>query len=482
MKLSIASVALLQCMSLSHSFVHPLNQVYAANIDNNQPHNNNRIVSTNLFSSNEPKGTLKNFSEADQNRVYIEGLLQNLQAKLDRWIVTGSNGIKDQAFNIMTQIKRESMDEELFKQAIRMAERASVPVQEYKTKMNISSGESNATKRKSEAEERKEWEKQRNEKPGEKASKFPGNVVGSKPGGRSALSNRAAANGKPDLFMPDVGRNRNPDDIENFAQSKRGLEDALAENIGGKGSTSSDTEAQEPIIDKDTMTLAEEKSSEIVAKAGAGSAFEGGSLGIGGLDDVLAQIKRRIWVPLAAPPSLLKELGINPVRGLLLYGLPGCGKTLLARSLGKILSPARPITVVSGPEIMDKFVGSSEANLRAIFDNPPEIYDSFRIGTKDNGKALEKVALHVIVLDEFDAMARTRGGGSGGSSSQGDAGQARDSVVNQLLAKMDGVDPLVVPTLVIGMTNRRTLIEPALLRPVSHSFKRTNKTLDFYKN
>jgi AAA+ superfamily predicted ATPase len=53
-------------------------------------------------------------------------------------------------------------------------------------------------------------------------------------------------------------------------------------------------------------------------------------------------------------------LGIHPVRGLLLYGKPGCGKTLLARTLGKILSPIRPITVVSGPEILDKFVGSSE--------------------------------------------------------------------------------------------------------------------------
>ena len=106
-------------------------------------------------------------------------------------------------------------------------------------------------------------------------------------------------------------------------------------------------------------------------------------------------------------------------------------------------------------------MGSSEANLRSIFDSPPEIYDTYRIGTKDNGAALEKVALHVIVLDEFDAMARARGG----SGEQGDAGVARDSVVNQLLAKMDGVDPLVVPTLVIGMTNRRTLIEPALLRP-----------------
>jgi SpoVK/Ycf46/Vps4 family AAA+-type ATPase len=66
--------------------------------------------------------------------------------------------------------------------------------------------------------------------------------------------------------------------------------------------------------------------------------------------------------------------------------------------------------------------------------------------------------------DEFDAIARTRGGRSG-SGDQGDAGVARDSVVNQLLAKMDGVDPLGVPTLVIGLTNKRSLVEPALLRP-----------------
>ena len=66
-------------------------------------------------------------------------------------------------------------------------------------------------------------------------------------------------------------------------------------------------------------------------------------------------------------------------------------------------------------------------------------------------------------MDEFDAIARTRGGRTG-SGDQGDAGVARDSVVNQLLAKMDGVDPLCVPTLVIGLTNKRSLIEPALLR------------------
>ena len=83
---------------------------------------------------------------------------------------------------------------------------------------------------------------------------------------------------------------------------------------------------------------------------------------------------------------------------------------------------------------MDKFVGSSEKNLREIFDNPPDLHFQFK---KNYGDALSKTALHVIVLDEFDAIARARGG-SGGKGDQGDAGVARDSVVNQLLAKMDG--------------------------------------------
>lgn len=98
-------------------------------------------------------------------------------------------------------------------------------------------------------------------------------------------------------------------------------------------------------------------------------------------------------------------------------------------------------------------------NLRAVFDNPPDIYDSYRIGEPDGGEAIAKAALHVIIMDEFDAIARTRGG-RGGKGDQGDAGVARDSVVNQLLAKMDGVDPLEVPTLVIGLTNKRSLVEP----------------------
>jgi SpoVK/Ycf46/Vps4 family AAA+-type ATPase len=81
---------------------------------------------------------------------------------------------------------------------------------------------------------------------------------------------------------------------------------------------------------------------------------------------------------------------------------------------------------------MDKFVGSSEKNLRDIFDSPPDIYDFFRIDEADGGEAISKSALHVVIMDEFDAIARARGG-RGGTGDQGDAGVARDSVVNQLL-------------------------------------------------
>ena len=88
-----------------------------------------------------------------------------------------------------------------------------------------------------------------------------------------------------------------------------------------------------------------------------------------------------------------------------------------------MLSPFRPITVVSGREILDKFVGSSEKNLRDIFDNPPEIYEKFRENEQDGGDSLASAALHVVVMDEFDAVARSRGG-SDGKGGQGDAGVA----------------------------------------------------------
>lgn len=88
-----------------------------------------------------------------------------------------------------------------------------------------------------------------------------------------------------------------------------------------------------------------------------------------------------------------------------------------------MLSPFRPITVVSGPEILDKFVGSSEKNLRDIFDNPPDIYEEFRESEEDEGESIAAAALHVVVMDEFDSVARSRGG-SDGKGGQGDAGVA----------------------------------------------------------
>ena len=381
------------------------------------------------------------------------------------------------------------MDEETAQQAIRMAGRASMPLTKPPDDETIAKLNKNAGKLESTAEDRKKWENARSSSTSNKDIKRPVGVHIST-GKRSALSQRIADNSS----TPQVDKRMSP---KVHADSKKELEEELARVIPDN-SEDDDDASSPPTPPLDAVETAESKTSELVAKAGSGMAFDGDTLGIGGLDGVLSQIKRRIWVPLAAPPSLLKELGINPVRGLLLYGkwakiqlflsfpsfnlsnhlyqtkrsvlllnfysgAPGCGKTLLARSLGKILSPTRPVTVVSGPEVMDRFVGSSEANLREIFDNPPDIYDTYRIGAKDGGTGIANAALHVIILDEFDAMARARGG-SGGNGDQGDAGVARDSVVNQLLAKMDGVDDLIVPTLVIGLTNKRVLIEPALLR------------------
>ena len=94
--------------------------------------------------------------------------------------------------------------------------------------------------------------------------------------------------------------------------------------------------------------------------------FKFEDVGIGGLDSEFAAIFRRAFASRVFPPGLVDKLGIQHVRGLLLYGPPGTGKTLMARQIGKMLNAREP-KVVNGPEILSKYVGASEENIRKLF-------------------------------------------------------------------------------------------------------------------
>ncbi len=170
---------------------------------------------------------------------------------------------------------------------------------------------------------------------------------------------------------------------------------------------------------------------------------------VGGLTDEIDAICRRILLSRALPKEIFDAMGQQHVRGVLLYGQPGCGKTLIARHLATLLG-AVSVKCVNGPEIFDKFVGEAERNVRELFAEADEAWETLG----------DRSPLHVIILDELDSVAKARSGGS----SSGDGSSVRDSVVNQLLAKMDGVAQRS-NILVVGLTNRKDLLDPALLRP-----------------
>ncbi|KAM0954533.1 putative vesicle-fusing ATPase [Dioscorea sansibarensis] len=169
-------------------------------------------------------------------------------------------------------------------------------------------------------------------------------------------------------------------------------------------------------------------------------------LGIGGLSEEFTDIFRRAFASRVFPAHVTNKLGIKHVKGMLLYGPPGTGKTLMARQIGKLLNGREP-KIVNGPEVLSKFVGETEKNVRDLFAD----------AEADQKAKGDQSDLHVIIFDEIDAICKSRGSTRDGTG-------VHDSIVNQLLTKIDGVESLN-NVLLIGMTNRKDLLDEALLRP-----------------
>lgn len=155
---------------------------------------------------------------------------------------------------------------------------------------------------------------------------------------------------------------------------------------------------------------------------------------IGGLDEIIQKIKEMIELPLKHP-ILFETLGIDPPKGVLIHGPPGCGKTLIARAVANE-TKAHFITI-NGPEIMSKYYGESEKRLRAIF------------------KKAQEQSPSIIFLDEIDSIAPSR---------ESTSGEVERRVVAQLLALMDGMSGRG-QVIVIGATNRVNSVDAALRRP-----------------
>jgi proteasome-associated ATPase len=173
---------------------------------------------------------------------------------------------------------------------------------------------------------------------------------------------------------------------------------------------------------------------------------------VGGLDEQIEMIKDAIELPYLYG-DLFKEHELQPPKGILLYGPPGCGKTLIAKAVANSLAKrvaektgnpsARSFFLnIKGPELLNKYVGETERQIRLIFQRARE-------------KSEEGYPV-IVFFDEMDSLFRTRGTGI--------SSDIESTIVPQLLAEIDGVE-LLKNVIVIGASNREDLIDPAILRP-----------------
>ena len=156
---------------------------------------------------------------------------------------------------------------------------------------------------------------------------------------------------------------------------------------------------------------------------------------IGGLRDIKQELVEAVEWPIKKPEAF-KKLGVNPPKGILLYGAPGTGKTLLAKAVAT--ESEANFILVNGPELLSKWVGESEKAVREVF------------------KKARQTSPTIIFFDEIDSLAPKRGMGSDTN--------VTERVVNQLLTEIDGLEGLY-DIVVIAATNRPDIVDPALLRP-----------------